>query len=113
LRVEHVVKQELAEEAEDADCELGGREGPQARPGPQAIGEFSAGDVAETQPRHERRDDDGDRIDIRAGEEDEQALPDHLVKDGCKTGQEKNQERQLDQPSMWPTFLDFAYGHSP
>ena len=45
----------------------------------QAIGGVGAGEVAAAEAGHERGDDDGGGVDVGAGKDDEQPLPDDLI----------------------------------
>ena len=77
--VEHVVIQICTEEAEHRDGELGDGEAGEVGPRRQAIGGVGAGEVSTAEAGHERGDDDGGGVDVGAGKDDEQPLPDDLI----------------------------------
>ena len=92
--VEQVVEERHAREGEEGDRELGGRESREAPSQRQAVGEVAAREAPEPEARHERRDDDGDRVHVGAAEEGEEALPDHLVEQRGEPAHEEDGEEE-------------------
>ena len=91
--IQHVVVQEAAEQAEYRDGGFGDGEQRQTVPWRAAIREVAAGAVTDAEPGHEGRDDERGRVDVAAGEKDQQALPDDLIQERCRTGQDEHRPR--------------------
>ena len=78
-RVQNVVVQRGAVETEHAHRDLGGADEEETRTTRHAVGHVPPGEGADAEPAHEGGHDDRGREDIRAREEGQQALPDHLI----------------------------------
>src|SRR5204862_8022180 len=76
------------DEAEEADAAFDRAEDAEQRQSADRR-QAAAGETAETEPDHERRHDDGDRLDIDAVKGEQRALPDDLIQQRGETGEEE------------------------
>ena len=91
--VKQVVVQPLAEQPEDADTELREREAPEAGAGSDSIRQTSSRKTSKPEPHHEGGNDDRDGVDVGAGEDHEEPLPDHLIEQRRESREEENEQR--------------------
>jgi len=84
----HIVVEPGAEEGEQSDGALAQGERAQRPRRRAAIRQAASKEAAEAEPGHEGRHDERDRIDVLAGEDPENPLPDHLIDEGGEARQE-------------------------
>ncbi len=85
------VKNRKAEEAEDTDSQLEGGEERQRRAGVRAR-QRPAHQTSHAEAQHEGGDHDGDRGGVEPVDGEQYPLPDQLVDQGRRTGQEEHDE---------------------
>ena len=95
-------KKRQRDEAEDADPELDEAEDEEHGPF-RVLGDPPAGEAPQSQPQHERRDDDRHRFGVDPEDGEERPLPDHLVQERGEAGDAEHQEQgKPPHPALLP-----------
>jgi hypothetical protein len=88
--VEHVIVQGRTEESEGADRELRDRKQEQVLAGIETIRNLAARVAATAEPGHERGNNDRGGLDVGSRKQQQQPLPDDLVKKRAEAGDEED-----------------------
>src|ERR1051326_2366714 len=93
MTIEKIIEQRFARESECHDRRFGHDKQEETRSSRYTVGEAATGKIAHAKSGHERSDNEGYRINIAAGEKNEEPLPDDLIQKSRETGGKKNDER--------------------
>ena len=104
--VQQVIVEVDAEDREDGHGDFTCGEREEASANVKSIREMTAGEASETEPAHERRHDDGHRVDVCASEERQRTLPDNLIDERGKAAHKKQDQEH--EPRDRDTALTFS-----